>query len=112
VYHDYVMMPYAGTPAEKHVDASWRDKIVQASMVVNGQRIMWSDGQAHHAQKPHGYSAQLQVETVEEAARIYNAMSEGGKIGMPLGETFRAQRFATFVDRFGTSCMMNCPVKS
>jgi PhnB protein len=58
-------------------------------------------------EKPQGFYVQLQVETVEKAERIYNAMSEGGKIGMPLGETFLAQRSATFVDRFGNSWMVN-----
>ena len=52
------------------------------------------------------------MERVEEAERIYSAMSEGGRIGIPLGQTFWAQRFATFVDRFGISWMANCPVKS
>lgn len=49
--------------------------------------------------------------TPAEAERVYGAHSEGGKVTMPLAETFRAQKFGMFVDRFGTPWMVNCEKK-
>jgi len=43
-----------------------------------------------------------------EAERIFNGLSEGGKVQMPLQETFWALRFGTFVDRFGIPWIINC----
>ncbi len=106
------MMPHAGTPAEKSVSPEWGDKILHASLIVKGQRIMASDAPPQHSEKPQGFSVSLQVETVEEAERIYNEMSPGGKISMPIEETFWALRFGMFVDRFGIPWMVNCPPKS
>jgi PhnB protein len=48
----------------------------------------------------------LLVSSVDEAERIYAALSEGGEIFMPMSETFFAVRFAQLRDRFGTSWMI------
>jgi len=106
------MMPHAGTPAEQDVPADWADKIIHASMVIDGQRLMASDAPPGRSQKPQGFYVSLQVATIEEAERIFGELSSGGKITMPLTETFWAQRFGMFVDRFGTPWMLNCPANS
>ena len=38
----------------------------------------------------------------EDAGRLFAALSEKGTVTIPIGETFWAKRFGTFVDRFGT----------
>ncbi len=43
----------------------------------------------------------------EETRRIYKALSEGGKITMPLEKTFWAELYATFTDKFGISWALN-----
>ncbi len=48
------------------------------------------------------------VHAPEEAERVFNALAEGGKITMPIAETFWAKRFGTLIDRFGTAWMINC----
>ena len=37
------MLPHAGTPAEEHVPAEWRSKIMHASITIGGDRLMASD---------------------------------------------------------------------
>lgn len=105
------MMPHAGSPAEEHVGAAWADKILHASMLIDGHRIMASDAPPGRSEKPQGFSVSLQLETIEEAERIYNELSSGGTITMPLAETFWATRFAMFVDRFGIPWMVNCGLR-
>ncbi len=43
----------------------------------------------------------------EEAEEIYNKLSEGGTIFMPLEETDWAEMFAMFVDKFGIQWIIN-----
>jgi PhnB protein len=43
-----------------------------------------------------------------EAERLFHALEEGGKVRMPLQQTFWATRFGMLVDRFGTPWMINC----
>jgi PhnB protein len=48
----------------------------------------------------------LSVDSSEEAERIYNALTEGGQVFMPMGETFFAHRFGQFRDKFGINWMV------
>ena len=50
----------------------------------------------------------VQVETPAEAERLFAALSEGGTVQMPIGETFWSARFGMLTDRFGVPWMINC----
>ena len=39
--------------------------------------------------------------TVAEATRVFNALAEGGQVGMPLAKKFWADTFGMVTDRFG-----------
>jgi PhnB protein len=102
------MIPHAGTPAEQHVSAEWRDKIMHARLNVNGEVLMGSDAPPEHYKAPQGFSVSLQFKDVKEAERVFNALADGGKVNMPLQQTFWAARFGMLVDRFGVPWMINC----
>ena len=102
------MMPHEGTPAGNSVPAEWRKKIIHARMVVGGQIIMGSDAPPDHQQKPQGFSINISVEDPAEGKRLFDALSESGKVNMPYGETFWAKGFGMLVDRFGIPWMVNC----
>jgi PhnB protein len=101
------MMKHAGSPAEQQVPAEWRDKILHARLVVNGEALMGSDAPPGHYKEPQGFSVAIQVKDPAEAERIFNALSEKGTLQMPTGETFFAVRFGMLVDQFGIPWMVN-----
>jgi PhnB protein len=49
----------------------------------------------------------LNCDSVEEAERVFAALSKGGKVTMPIQQTFWALRFGGFIDQFGTNWMIN-----
>ena len=102
------MLTHEGTPAEGHVPPEWRKKIMHARLTVGDQVLMASDAPPDHQEKPQGFSVSLNVDKPAEAERIFRALSENGKINMPLQQTFWAVRFGMCVDRFGTPWMVNC----
>jgi PhnB protein len=102
------MMPHEGTPAEEHVPAEWRKKIMHARLVVGDEVLMASDAPPEHFQPMKGFSVSLNVDKSAEAERIFQALSEKGSITMPLQQTFWASRFGMLVDQFGTPWMINC----
>ena len=102
------MLTHAGTPAEAHVPPEWRDKIIHARLAVNGQTIMASDAPPQHYHQPQGFSVALHYKEPAEAERIFHALSENGKITMPMQETFWALRFGMLFDQFGIPWMVNC----
>jgi PhnB protein len=103
------MLKHEGTPAAEHTPPEWMQKILHARLVIGDQVLMASDAPPGHQQPTGGYSVSLQVPTVEEATRVFNGLAEGGKVNMPLSETFFAKSFGMLVDRFGTPWMVNCP---
>lgn len=102
------MTPHAGTPAEQQTPPEWRDKILHARMELNGTALMGSDAPPQHYQAPRGFSVSLMLKNPAEADRIFTALAENGKVGMPIQKTFWATRFAMLTDRFGIPWMINC----
>lgn len=102
------MMPYKGTPMAGHMPENWDDKILHAALTVDGEMILGSDAPPDRYEKPQSTYVSLQIDTVEETDRIFNELSAGGSIVMPIQKTFWADRFGMFTDRFGTPWMVNC----
>jgi PhnB protein len=102
------MFPHAGSPAEEHVPAEWRSKIMHARLVLGDQVLMASDAPPGRQDAMRGFSVSLNVDTTAEAERIYGALAENGTVTMPIQQTFWAARFGMLVDRFGTPWMINC----
>src|SRR3977135_3382717 len=78
------MMPHAGTPAEEHVPAAWRNKIMHARLSLGDGVLMGSDAMPDHYQKPRGMSVSLQIKDPAEADRVFHALAEGGVVQMPI----------------------------
>jgi len=53
----------------------------------------------------------LHPDTRKDADRLFLALSEGGKVDMPLQVMFWGDYFGSFTDRFGMKWMINCASK-
>lgn len=104
----YALMTYKGTPMVDHIPEDWGDKILHAALTVDGEMILGSDAPPKQYEKPQSTYVCLQIDKVEEADRIFNELSAGGSVSMPIQKTFWADRFGMFTDRFGTPWMVNC----
>jgi PhnB protein len=49
----------------------------------------------------------LEPESREETDRIFNELSEGGKIDMPLQDMFFGAYYGSFTDKFGINWMLH-----
>src|SRR6516162_5205478 len=54
----------------------------------------------------------LEPDTRAETERLFEALSDGGKIEMPLQEMFWGGYFGSLADRFGVRWMFNCASKT
>ena len=102
------MMPHEGSPMESQVSAEWRKKIMHARMTVGDKVLMGSDAPPGHHQPMQGFSVTLSIDDPAEADRVFQALSPGATVQMPIQETFWAKRFGMLVDQFGTPWMINC----
>jgi len=102
-------MPYEGSPLANEVPAEWRGKILHASLQVGDALILGADAPPGRYEKPQGFSVTLSPKDPAEAERIFVGLSDGGRVTMPMQETFWAARFGMLVDQFGIPWMINCP---
>ena len=56
-------------------------------------------------------SLSLQPESLDKTEELFNKLSVGGTVKMPLQDTFWGARFGMFIDKFGIHWMLNCELK-
>ena len=102
------MFTHAGTPVAEHVPPEWLNKIMHVTLKVGDSVLMGSDAPPDRYKKPEGFSVNIAVNDVAEAERIFPALAEDGTVGMPIQQTFWAERCGMLTDRFGIPWMVNC----
>ena len=102
------MQTYGDSPMADQTPTEWRKRVMHATLSVGDQLIQGSDSPPGQFQKPQGFSIAIALRDATEAERIFKALSENGKVQMPLEETFWALRFGYLIDRFGVPWMVNC----
>ena len=53
----------------------------------------------------------LQPDTLEDTQTLFDKLSSGGKIGMPLQKMFWGAHHGSCTDKFGIQWMFNCEIK-
>ena len=101
------MFAYRDTPMAKDVPAEWSDKIVHATLSFDGGELAGSDVQPEQYRRPQGFSVLVDVDGVEQARRLFTALSEGGSVALPLQATFWSPAFGVLTDRFGIPWEIN-----
>lgn len=102
-----VLMRCRESPEPMELPPGWEDKVMHASLRIGDSTLMASDGCASSPPQA-GFSLSLAAESPEQAAAWFSALSEGGKVDMPLQKTFWARSFGMLTDRFGVAWMVNC----
>jgi PhnB protein len=98
---------FGASPMASHVGPDWADKAMHATMQIGDQTIYACDAPPPYFAQPQGFRICIDLTDVAEGERIFAALAEGGKVGMPIQETFWAHRYGDVIDRFGTPWMVN-----
>lgn len=96
------IMRVSDLPAEVTPPPGSPQAIIHARMDVAGVELIGNDVPPERFAPVRSSYLYLDVDTPEDAERIYAALAEQGEVGIPLGKTFFAERFAQLRDRFGT----------
>jgi PhnB protein len=98
----------APVPEGQKMPAGWGNKIMHVRMTIGDQVLMGMDAPPERFHKPQGFHVNIGVKNVPEGKKIFEALSEKGKVSMPFGPTFWAPGFGMLVDQFDTPWMVNC----
>ena len=98
-----------GEVQDMDVPPEFRDHVMHATLDIAGSKLMISDAQPG---EPISSSTAVHVALhftgdLDDVARKFNALAEGGEVTMPLADTFWGARFGTLTDAFGIRWMFN-----
>lgn len=97
-------------PAEGQLPADEGEWIMHVSLPIGYSTIlMGSDRPSSMGKATPGdnFYISIQTDNDEETNRLFNGLSAGGKVTMPLERVFWGARFGMFVDKFGIQWMIN-----
>lgn len=102
---------YKDMPGGDKMPAEEQNLVMHVGLPVgNGNTLMGSDipeSRGHSVVVGNNCQVSINADSKEEAARLFNSLSDGGKVTMPLADTFWGAYFGMFTDKFGINWMVN-----
>jgi PhnB protein len=103
-------------PGTENMSEEEKNLVMHVSLPIgDGQFLMASDcvtSQGHVLQVGNNNYISLSPDSREEADRIFNALSQGGTVEMPMEDMFWGDYFGSFKDKYGVCWMINFDNKS
>lgn len=101
------MMRFKDSPVPAQgVGADAGDKIMHADFRVGDSVVMASDGNCAGKPSFTGFSLTITARDAAQADDLFQRLSDGGQVQMPLSETFFSPRFGMVADRYGVGWMV------
>ena len=106
-----MLQRFKDIPDGDKMSPSDQEKIMHIRLPIgHGNFLMASDALVSMGQtlnSGNNFSISLEVESREEANKLFNGLSTGGKVGMPLEDAFWGAYFGMCTDKFGIQWMIN-----
>jgi PhnB protein len=99
------------TPMAAQFPANEQNRIMHVALPIgNGNTLMASDileSMGHKLTSGNSYHISVSTESEAETTRLFNGLSAGGKVTMPLEKAFWGAFFGMCIDKFGVQWMVN-----
>jgi PhnB protein len=103
-------------PGTESLPADEKKRVMHASIPLgDGQSLMASDivpSMGHKLTVGNNNYISLTPDSREDADRLFNGLSKGGKVEMPMADMFWGDYFGSFKDKFGVGWMINFSKKA
>lgn len=98
-------------PGMEQLPANEKERIMHVSLPISeGYTLMASDtlpSAGHTITEGNNYHISVGADSEEETHRLFNGLSAGGTVTMPLEKMFWGALFGSFTDKFGINWMVN-----
>jgi len=101
-----MLMRWKDSPEKSMCTPNNENKVMHASLTIGNTRVMASDGENKGHPDFKGFALSLDAKDEADADRLFNALSSGGKVTMPMTKTFFSPRFGMLADKFGVNWMV------
>lgn len=100
-----------GAPGTENLPEEERNRVMHIALPIDQHTtLMASDiipSAGHVLKEGNNVQLSLHPETREEADRLFNSLSAGGQVEMPMEDTFWGAYYGAFTDKFGIKWMIN-----
>lgn len=108
------LVRFSDVPGEHPPPVEDADKIMHVALPVgNNGMLMGSDRPGHMGKTSFGDSVTISItaDSEEEAKKLFEGLSAGGSVTMPLGKQFWGALFGMLTDKYGIHWMVNYDYK-
>ncbi len=105
---------FGDMPGDGKLSEEDKQKILHVALPIGTSILMASDmleSMGHHMVPGNNFSISVATESEAEADRIFNGLSAGGIVTMPLQKTFWGAYFGMWKDKFGIQWLINYDYK-
>ena len=106
-----VVQRFKDTPDGASLPTQDQEKIMHIALPIGENTVLMAndvlESMGHSLTQGNNIILSLDAQTKEEADQLFNGLSAGGKVTMPLQNTFWGAYFGMFTDRFGIQWMVN-----
>jgi PhnB protein len=105
---ELAVMTFADSPMKAQTPPGAEKRVMHARLKSGPTVLMASDtmpGMPFH--QGNNFSLAISCDTPQESDKLFAALGAGGKVMMPLQETFWAARFGMLTDKFGVNWMLD-----
>lgn len=97
------------TPEPDKIPDSDKDKIMHIALPIDANTLMGTDVLESMPQVTFGTNSSICIspDSEEEAKKLFDGLSAGGQIGMPLEKMFWGALFGFLTDKYGVQWMVN-----
>ena len=99
------LMRFRDTSEAEKIPENELDKIMHIALPIGKHNILMAtdflESMGHKLKEGNNYSISITAESREEADKLFNGLSEGGKVTMQMADMFWGDYFGMFNDKFG-----------
>lgn len=104
------LMRFREGPDPRYVQTGMEELIFHATFRIEGTEFMASDVGCVKGEAPtpfSGFALAINLDSTERAQRIFAALSQDGRVVIPLAESAFTSWYGVVMDRFGVSWKIN-----
>ena len=102
---------FSDTPEGSKLKPNEKEKLMHVSLPIGKSNTLMAtdalESMGHKVTPGTNFHISITADSKEEAAKLFNGLSKGGKVTMPLADTFWGDYFGMLTDKFGIQWMIN-----
>jgi PhnB protein len=107
-----MLQRFSETPQAGNVPAHEQDKIMHIALRISPNTVLMAtdalESMGHKVDFGNNISLAITADNPEEADRLFNGLSAGGKVDLPMTVMFWGAYFGMLTDAFGVKWMIDC----